>query len=68
MAQDKLETQRLLVNRTEVERTNSLINDFSESHRPDDLDNDWCYVSEKSAEKRVVHATTLVIYRITNVY
>ena len=41
---------------------------FGESHRPDDLDDDWCYVSEKNAEKRVVHATTLVIHRITNVY
>lgn len=42
--------------------------DFDESHRPDDLDDDWCYVSSKNAEKRVVHATTLVIHGIDNVY
>lgn len=30
---------------------------FGESERPDDLTEDWCYVSDKNARKRVEHAT-----------
>ena len=69
--QDKLETQPLLVDLTRLEPRNPFINRtlmFGESHRPDDLDDDWCYISQKNAEKRAVHATTLVIHGITNVY
>lgn len=30
---------------------------FGESERPDDLTDDWCYVSDKNSRKRVEHAT-----------
>lgn len=33
---------------------------FGESERPDDLDEDWCYVSDKNANKRQFHSTRWV--------
>ena len=39
-----------------IEKLNPML-PFEESERPDDLDEDWAFVSKKNIQKRVYHAT-----------